>query len=156
MKITFDSDLWLPPVSKAISVLTDGAKVCIDDIHYDPTKKTVEMYMRRKEIVGFEKALFGEMQPLYSQTWHTSLLLIRQVEELNIKVDNRLVTDCGSCFTILFGLKLDGNLLYLGSVEEIQGNNLCEVHIKVKELSIEFSDQRDNDFLEKLEDERNR
>ena len=141
MKITFDSNLPCPPFTKAISILTDGAKVCVDDIHYDPAKKTVEMYMQRKEIIGFKKALFGEMRPVYGQTWYRSLLIIRQVEEMNIKVDNKLVKDCGSCFTILFGVNLDGNLLYLGSAEEIQGDNLCEVQIKVKELSIEFSDQ---------------
>lgn len=141
MKIAFESGCWMPQVAKAFSVLTDGAKVCIDDIHYEEAKETVNIYMQRKELTGFKKPLLGEMQPVYSQTMIKSLLTIRQVEEMSIKVDDRLVVECNSCFTVLFGLKVDDNHLYLGSAEETQGNILCQVYIRVKELSIEFRDE---------------
>jgi hypothetical protein len=44
MKIAIESDLVIPPVSKAISILTDRAKVCVKDIHYDETKGIVDIY----------------------------------------------------------------------------------------------------------------
>ena len=141
MKIAIESDLVIPPVSKAISILTDRAKVCVKDIHYDETKGIVDIYMQRKKLIGFKKSFLGEMQPVYSQTMIKSLLTIKQVEEMNIKVDDRLVADCNSCFTVLFGLKMDDNQLHLGSVEEIQGNTLCQIYIKVKGISIEYSDE---------------
>ena len=97
--------------------------------------------MQRKKLIGFKKSFLGEMQPVYSQTMIKSLLTIKQVEEMNIKVDDRLVADCNSCFTVLFGLKMDDNQLHLGSVEEIQGNTLCQIYIKVKGISIEYSDE---------------
>jgi hypothetical protein len=141
MKIAFESGLLIPSISKAISILTDRAKVCLDNIHYDEAKGIVDIYLQRKELKGFKKLFLGEMQPVYSQIMIKSLLTIKQVEEMNIKVDDRLVADCNSCFTLLFGLKMDDKQLYLGSVEEIQGNIFCQIIIKVKEISIEFSDE---------------
>ena len=110
MKITFESDLSFPTVSKTIAILTDRAKKCVNDIHYDEAKGIVYIYMQRKELTGFKKSFLGEMQPVYSQTMINSLLTIRQVEKMNIKADDRLVTDCNSCFSIMFGLKVDDNL----------------------------------------------
>jgi hypothetical protein len=141
MKIAFESDLLVPPVSKAISILTDGAKVCVDDIHYDEAKGIVNIYMQRIELTGFKKSFLGEMQPVYSQTMIKSLLTIRQVEEVDIKVDDILIAECNSCFRVFFGLKMDKNELYLGSLEETQGKILCQISIKVKEMSIELGDE---------------
>jgi hypothetical protein len=141
MKIAFESDILLPPVTKAISILTDGAKVCVDDIQYDKAKGIVDIPMQRKELIGFKKVFLGEMQPVYRQTVIKSLLTIRQVKEMKIRVDDRLATDCHSCFTVLFGLKVDSNQLYLGSAEEMQGNTLCQIFVKVEEMNIEFGDE---------------
>lgn len=140
MKIVFESELLIPSISNAISILTDRAKVCLENIHYDEARGIVNIEMQRKELKEFKKSLLGEMQPVYSQTRIQSFLTIKQVDEMSIKVDNRLVADCNSCFTLLFGLKMDDKLLYLGSVEEIQGNILCQITIKVKEISIEYGD----------------
>jgi len=141
MKIAFESDLLMPPVSKAISILTDGAKVCVHDIHYDEAKGIVDIYMQRKELTGFKKSFLGEMQPVYSQTTIKSLLTIRQVEEMSIQIDDKLEDDCDSCFTVFFGVKVDDNQLYLGSAEETQGNLLCQIFIKVNEMNIEYGDE---------------
>jgi hypothetical protein len=97
--------------------------------------------MQRKRLKGFKKSFWGVMQPVYGQIMIKSLLTIRQVEEMNIKVDDRLVTDCNSCFTVMFGVKVDDNELYLGSLQEAQGTVLCQIYIKVKEISIEFVDE---------------
>lgn len=79
-----------------------------------------------------------------------SLLKIRHVEEMKLEIDDRLATDCNSCFTVMFGLKVDDNRLYFGSVEEIQGNILCEIIIRVKKISIEFCDEIDTGSQEHL------
>jgi hypothetical protein len=54
---------------------------------------------------------------------------------MDIRVDERLVVDCNSCFTIPFGLKVDDHKVSLGSAEEIQGKVLCQVLIKVTVVS---------------------
>ena len=140
MKITFESEKSLPAFCKLISVLTDQAKVCVDDIHHDKVRGIVSIYMQRQDIVDFKKSFLGEMRPFYGQSMIKSLLTIKNVKEMNVEVDNQLITDCNSCFTVLFGLKVDDNRLYLGSAEEASGKILCQITIKVKELSIEFGD----------------
>ena len=140
MRIAFESELLLPPLAKAITILTYGAKVCVDDIHYDEAKGIVELHLQRKEILGFKTSFWGEVKPVYGQAMIKSLLTIRQVEGMNIKVNNRLVVDFKSCFTVLLGLKVNENKLYLGSVEEAKGEILCQIHIKVKKISIDCVD----------------
>jgi hypothetical protein len=140
MKITFKSEKSLPTFNKVISVLTDKAKICVDDIYYDKVKGIVNVYMQRKEIVDFKKSLLGEMRPVYGQSIIKSLLTIKNVKEMNVEVADRLITDLNSCFTVLFGLKVDDNQLYLDSAEEEKGNILCQISIEVKGLNIEFDD----------------
>ncbi|RME55667.1 hypothetical protein D6779_12230 [Candidatus Parcubacteria bacterium] len=141
MKIAFESELLLPPVSETISLLTNGAKVCIDDIYYNKEDGIVKIQMQRRGLTGFKKTFLGEMKPVYSQTMIKSSLTIRQVEEMNIDVDDRLITHCNSCFDVLFGVKVDGNRLYLESVQEAQGIILCQIYVKVRKLNIEYSDE---------------
>jgi hypothetical protein len=97
--------------------------------------------MQRKEITAFKTSFWGDVKPVYGQDMVKSLLTIRHVVDVNIHVDDRLIADCNSSFTVLFGLKVDQNRLYLGSVEEVQGKILCQIIIKVKEISIEYSDE---------------
>jgi hypothetical protein len=140
MRMAFEFDLSIPTVSEVISILTDRAKVCIDDIHYNEAMGIVDIYLQRKELTGFQKVFLREKQPIYSDKVIKSLLTIRQVEDMNIKVDPRLKDNCDSCFTVLFGLKVDDNQLYLGSAEEIQGKILCQILIKVRGMNIEICD----------------
>lgn len=141
MRIVFESSVMIPSISKALSILTNGARIRLDDIKYDAAEGTVKILMRRKELKGFRKFFLLGMQPDYGQTMIDTVLTIRQVVEMNIKVDDLLVTECNSCFTVLIGLKVDGSELYLGSVEEAQGKTLCIVSIIVKEMSIECVDK---------------
>jgi hypothetical protein len=138
--MAFEFDLSIPTVSEIISILTDRAKVCIDDIHYNEATGIVDIYLQRKELTGFQNVFLREKQPKYSDNVIKSLLIIRQVEDMNIKVDPRLKANCNSCFTVLFGLKVDDNQLYLGSAEEIQGKILCQILIKVRGMNIEICD----------------
>ena len=146
MKIAYKSDLLIPSVQKAISVLTDKAQVFLKDITYDEAKGIVDIFILRKELVKFKKSFSGEMKPIYSQNMIESLLTIRQVEEVDLKIDDRLVSNCGSCFTILFGVMVKDKQLYLGSVEEIQGDILCQIFIKVKQMNLEFYDLFETEF----------
>ena len=80
------------------------------------------------------------MQPIYGEPRLATVLTIRDVAEMNIQVDDRLINECDSCFTVLIGLKVDENELYLGSAEEVSGVTLCHIFIKVKKINIEFVD----------------
>ena len=140
MNFSFESDLWIPSFSKGFSNLLDKARVSIDSIHYDKLNNIVDIGTQRRELIGFNKSIIGEMQPIYSKAMIKSLLTIRHVDEIEIKVDDRLRTYCNSCFTVLFGLKVDDYRLYLNSVEEIQGTVLCQIIIKVNKINLGYAD----------------
>ena len=59
---------------------------------------------------------------------------------MDMQVDDVLVNECNSRFTVLIGLHVKDNELYLGSVEEDRGKTLCHVFIKVNKINIEFAD----------------
>jgi hypothetical protein len=141
MNLTFESNLLVPPISEAISLLTNYALIYLDDIQYDKEKATVKIILVRREITGFKKSLLGNIQPLYGYDVTKSILTIKQVEDVIINVDEILRTELHSRFTALFGLKLGNTELYLCSAEENQGNLLCEIFIKVKGINIEIKDE---------------
>ncbi|HSO27193.1 MAG TPA: hypothetical protein VLS48_03935 [Anaerolineales bacterium] len=140
MKIVFESDLALPSVFKAISILTDRAKICINDIHYDETSEVVSIFMKRKKLIGFKNGIFGESQPIYQPNLVQSLLTVRQVKKMEIQINEWLIAHYGSCFHLLFGLKANVNQIYLGSVEDKKGSVLCQIFIEVEKISIELED----------------
>lgn len=140
MILTFESNMWIPSISKVFSSLLDKARICIDTVHYDKVNNFVEINTQRRELIRFNKSIFGEMQPVYSRSMINSLLTIRHVDEMDLIVDDRLRAYCNSCFTVLFGLKVEDNRMYLSSAEEIQGIVLCQINIKVNKINIEYAD----------------
>lgn len=142
MRISFESDMVMPTISKAILELTDSTTVCLNDIHYDEAQGIVKIYFQRREITEFKSSYWfgGGVKKVYGQARIKSLLTIRQVEGMDIDVDDWLVTECNSCFTVLFGVHMDRNKVYLGSLEESRGKLLCEISIKVKKLDIEYAE----------------
>jgi hypothetical protein len=140
MKLAFESPLTIPSIDKTLNILIDRARICLNDIHYHAASNIVEMLIQRKELIGFKKSFLGVTRPVYGQKMIDAKLTINEVFEAKIEFDNRLVAECNSCFTVLFGLNINDNNLYIGSVEEFQGKSLCQVFIKVKEISIECVD----------------
>jgi hypothetical protein len=139
MRIVFESAVMIPEIYETFAVSTTGAVICINDIRYDATEGVVEIRMKQREMIEPKKTFWG--QPIYhSQTWVNAVLTIRHVVAMKKDVDNILVTECNSCFTVMMGMKIDKNEIYLGSLEEVRGKNLCELFIKVKEFNIEFVD----------------
>lgn len=140
MKMHFESHMTIPAISDIFCVLTNGARVCLDKINYDETKGFVEILIQRKELLEVKKSFFWKDHPIYSQKLTDTMLTIKDVVGMRIKYDDRLVSECNSCFTVLFGLKINQNELYLGSVEEFRGIVLCQIFIQVKKINIECVD----------------
>lgn len=140
MKLIVESSLMTPSIAETFSILTSAARICLDDIQNNKTEGIVKLLMKRKELLGFKKHILLGIQPVYGKARLDTVMTIRDVVEMNLKVDDRLVKECDSCFTVLIGLKVDEKELYLGSAEEVSGVTLCEIFIKVKKINIEFAD----------------
>jgi hypothetical protein len=120
------------------------AEVCVKDIRYDDAEGVVEIpMMRREAIKQNRKGCLGWWKPPYKvgQKQISSALIIRQVTAMRIKVDDILVKEDNSCFTIMMGVQIQPNEISLGSLEEVRGKTLCEIFITVEEIDIELNDR---------------
>lgn len=135
----FKSPVALPYICSAFAAATAGARVHLNDIRYATEAGIVQIRMKQRELIGSRKSFWG--RPIYhGQNWVNAVLTIRQVVTMKMEVDDLLVTKCNSCFTIMMGLKIDNNEMYLGSIEEARGKILCQVFITVREIDLEFVD----------------
>lgn len=145
MKITFEASEMFSPISRAFSILTSGAEICVDDIQYDEVNGTIKIPMKRKEVIEQtrEGCLSGWLHPPYvsGKNWIDSVLIIRQVISMKMDVDDLLVNECNSRFTVMIGIKMENNEIYLGSLEEASGKTLCNIFIKVKGSDLELIDR---------------
>ena len=130
----------VPYIATVFAMLTGGGIICLDDIRYDSTQGIIEIRMKRRELLVEPKKTFWRRPVYQGQAWVDSVLTIRQVVAMKKEVDDILVTECNSCFTVMMGMKLNRNEIYLGSLEEVRGKTLCELFIKVNEFNIEFVD----------------
>jgi hypothetical protein len=146
MKITFEASEMFLPISRAFSILTSGAEICVNDIQYDEVNGTVKIPMKRKEVIEQTKkgCLSGWIHPPYvsGKTWIDSELIIHQVVSMKMNVDDLLVNECNSRFTVMMGMKMENNEIYLGSLEEVSGKTLCNIFIKVNGTDLEFIDEQ--------------
>jgi hypothetical protein len=144
MKITFEASEMFPPLSRALLLLTNGAKICVNDIQYDEINGVVKIPMKRKEVIAQDRkgCLSGWLYPSYAfgQNLIDSALIVRQVVSMKMETDDLLVAECDSCFTVMIGVKVENNEIYLGSLEEVSGKTLCNIFINVKGNDLEFSD----------------
>jgi len=140
MKIILESPVKIPCISTAFADLTSGGVICLNDIRYNSSEEIIEIRMKRKELLAEPKKTFWGRPIYHSQTWVDSILTIRQVIAMKRQVDDILITECNSCFTVKMGMRIDKDEIYLGSQEEVRGKTLCELFIKVKEFKIEFVD----------------
>jgi len=142
MKISFESDIEMPYIARAFYILTEGCRVHLDDVHYDQVQGIVEIYLQRKEIKKYKSSFWfwGGMRRVYGHDRVKLLVRIKQVVELDSQVEDSLITELNSTFTVYFGVTLSKNEVWIVSSEESRGKNLCRIIVRVKKLDIEYID----------------
>lgn len=140
MKISFESDIEMPYIERAFYILTEGCRVHLDDVHYDEAQGIVEIYLQRKEIKEYKRSfwLWGGVRRVYGRGRVKLLLRIKQVEEVVSQVEDSLIAELNSTFTVYFGVTLSKNEIWIESSEESRGKNLCRIIVRVKKLDIEY------------------
>jgi hypothetical protein len=140
MKISYDSNLSFPCINESITILTNGSIVDILKIQYDENKGILRIPILRKSLVQFKKSLLGPERPIYSQERIKSMVIISNVVNMELVIDEDMASAFGSSFTILFGLSIKNNHIFLGSAEEVEGKMLCEINIEINKSCIEIYD----------------
>jgi hypothetical protein len=118
---------------KDIANATDNAKIFIADISYMNEERSVYIPFRYIEIKnGKNKGLYDLF---VSKKMKKSLAIIKDVESLKI-INN--CKDKVDEITLLFGINIKGNEIYLSSAEEYHGDVLFEMSIIVNNIDIEI------------------
>lgn len=144
MKILIESSFVLTyPITEMFSILTSNAVINIKDINHDIERKIVKVYLKRKEIIRRDRrSLFDFWKPIYDYgpKWIDSVLTIRHVSEIKMLIDEKLINECDSRFTLMMGIGFGKNFIELNSIEETRGITLCQIKIFVTEYDLELGD----------------
>jgi hypothetical protein len=119
---------------KDIANATDNAKIFISDISYVNKEKIVYIPFRYFEKEKNDKRLLDKFFPKKIEL-KNSLVIIKNVESLEIVNNCKDKTDE---ITVLFGLTIEGNEIYLSSAEEYRGDVFFEMSIIVNNIDIEI------------------
>ncbi len=120
-------------VLEEIGRVADHAGLQVDEVLHDPVTGTVTIPFNRFPIIG--KSVLGI-------TRHT-------VAPVRSRLTIRKVTDCqinqtpepGLRVTIIFGLKVEKNTVFMCSAEEDKGQQMFSMTCRVAELDIEIKDE---------------
>lgn len=126
-------------LKKKIQTLTNYAIIRLDRVIVDREHGTVEIEMERmqtSQTKGLER-LFSHVN--YDRKNRIkSHLRIRNI--IDISILDRSVNEENQC-TVLFGLTIKDNELYISSAEETGGDPMYELSINVNEIDIELQDE---------------
>jgi hypothetical protein len=108
-----------------LSPFVNYAKVDISKLIYNQNENWVEIPLSRKRF--HTKSTFLSKQFEYTNDEKQAVLRIGEVENFQTYVEPFLFAELNKVFTILFGLKINGNTLYISSAEESQGKQACQL-----------------------------
>ena len=120
---------------KDIAIATDCAKILIADISYLNEEKIVYIPFR---YVGIKNRKNKKLYDLFLSRkieLEKSLVIIKDIESLEI-INN--CKDKVDEITLLFGINIKANEIYLSSSEEYHGDVLFEMRIRVSNVDIEI------------------
>lgn len=120
---------------KDIATATDKAKIFIADISYMNKEKIVYIPFR---FIGIKNRKNKGLYDLFiskKKELEKSLVIIKDVESLEI-INN--CKDKVDEITLLFGINIKANEIYLSSAEEYHGDVLFEMRIIVNNVDIEI------------------
>ncbi len=121
-----------------LSLLTNYAQIDVKKIAYNQEERWVEIPLSRRRF-EVKTTLFGR-RTHYRKERKQSILRIKQVENFQMRIGENILIEQKGIFTVLFGLKINGRRIYLGSAEENQGKQMGEVVIQVSGIDIEIVD----------------
>lgn len=121
-------------------LLTNKAQFNINDVDYSQADQSLIIPIYRKEIIKFRKGfIYLKRKPKYGKGKKIkAIITVNNIISCDAKnrCDNKIEK-----ITILFGMQVDKNEIYICSSEENMGECLYEISIKVEGLDISIIDQ---------------
>lgn len=138
LRIYAASDENVDTIETFLAPFLNRSRVEVDKVIYDEQERMVEIPLVR-QLFRSRITVFGK-QLRYTGEERPAILRIGNVNDLHIQSKPFLFTTLGGVFTILFGLKVNKQTLYLSSVEEEKGEQACEFVIGVTSIDLELVD----------------
>lgn len=126
-----------PEIASQLALLTDSAELVPSEIYFDEEDRQITIPMMRKEHVRKRSVLgLHESHRTVSPKAVESVLIVRDVLQCIPKDRFSLQR-----ITLLFGVRLKENEVYLCSAEESGGISAFELQIKTGSCDIELRDR---------------
>lgn len=141
MKISFDLSerAELVDALNQVSSLTDKAHLRLDNVTYDKEAQRVILPMSRRSISGYKTTLFRSRPTMLYDAYQR----IECVVTINKVVDfeeTRLMSDQVKTITILFGLKFKSKTISIESADELSGEVLYRLRMRVEDVDLRLED----------------
>lgn len=138
MKIIYESDIDLINLNKEIANLTANCKIKISEIKIDDENRRIVIPLDRFKESRYFSKLFGLSSRILFDTAQiiNSEIIIENFTSYEIKKSN----DHNNLITVLFGISISENKIYMSSAEESKGESDFELRINVEKYKIEFRD----------------
>ncbi len=138
MHIAINTSKNLIVFQELLSLFTNYAQIDVTEIVYNQKEMWVEIPLSRRTF-EMKATIFGK-QVKYGKERKQAILRVKRIESLEMCAENDILTEQNNIFTALFGLKIDGQRIYLSSAEESQGKPICEIVVHVSDIDIEITD----------------
>jgi hypothetical protein len=141
MRLVFDlqGSQTLVDAFSEIESLTDKAEMDLDLVQYDKELQRVSLPIHRRAVKGHKTGLFrSRPQTVYDVHERIdSVVIVDKVAEFQ---ETRLFSDEVKTIIILFGLKINKDTISVVSADEISGQVVYRLRIKVKDLDLRLED----------------
>lgn len=125
-------------VEESLSLFLNHSRIEAVQIVHREENKQVEIPLHRR-MFDFEKTLFGK-KVKYRKEYVRSVLRLESVERVDIRKAEEPLKMLGGIFTVLFGLKMDKQEIYMSSAEEDEGKPIVEIIVYVSRMDMELVD----------------
>ncbi len=138
VRIEFKGEHFTQNLFRELEILTDKAKIRIDEVRYEKDKEWVIVPMDRLELEGGRGILRDYKYDSGGKRARCELVIYHATK---CAIENRFEkSGVPARATVLFGIKVDKGTVYIGSAEELSGSTCYSVEVSVKELDIELYD----------------
>jgi len=131
-------------IFKEIEAITDKGSLLFKELKYVKEEKLISLPITRYKLEKIKK-IFGITiaYKYYTNTRIKSLIIIRNIDDCII--DNKTKDLDIAEITILFGLVVKDNKIFIYSAEEKRGVTLYSIELKVSKIDIEIRDIDDSE-----------
>ncbi|MEE8547666.1 MAG: hypothetical protein V3S63_06110 [bacterium] len=138
VRIEFKGEHFTQNLFRELKILTNKARIRIDEVVYEKDKELVVVPLDRLELETGRGIIRDHK---YNSDGKRSRCELVIYHVTGCAIENRFEKPGDPAWaTVLFGMKVEKGTVYIGSAEELSGSTCYSIEVSVKELEIELYD----------------